>query len=53
MDHDDGVDAVFAFASTNRPHVAAMRLALAELLDKDEDWLRNVFIETFSHDPVK
>ena len=35
MDHDDGVCAVFAFASTNRRYVEAMRQALPDLLDSD------------------
>lgn len=35
MDHDNGVDAVFAFASTVKQHVEAMRQALPDLLDSD------------------
>jgi hypothetical protein len=35
MDYDDGVDAVFAFASTNKGHVKAMMNALPDLLDWD------------------
>lgn len=35
MDHDDGVCATFAVASTNRRYVEAMRQALPDLLDAD------------------
>lgn len=37
MDYDDGVDAVFAFASTNLRHIRAMMKAIPELLDADDD----------------
>ena len=37
MDYDDGVDATFAFASTNLAHIRAMKKALPELLDADDD----------------
>ena len=36
VDYDDGVEAVFAFASTNKAHVKAMMNALPELLDWDD-----------------
>jgi hypothetical protein len=35
MEHDHGVAAVYAVASTIRQHVEAMRLALPDLLDAD------------------
>jgi hypothetical protein len=35
MDHDDGVCSTFAFASTNRRYVEAMRQVLPDLLDAD------------------
>ena len=37
MDYDDGVDAQFAFASTSLPYIRAMKKALPELLDADDD----------------
>ena len=37
MDYDDGVCAEFAFASTNLAYVRAMKKALPELLDADDD----------------
>ena len=37
MDYDDGVGATFAIASTNLPYVRAMRKAIPELLDADDD----------------
>lgn len=35
MDHDDGVAATYATASTVRQHVEAMRQAIPDLLDAD------------------
>jgi hypothetical protein len=35
MDHDDGVEGEYAFASTNKAHVRAMMHALPELCDWD------------------
>jgi hypothetical protein len=37
MDYDNGVGATFAFASTNLAHVRAMKKAIPELLDADDD----------------
>ena len=37
MDYDNGVDAVFAFASTNLAYARAMKQAIPELLDADDD----------------
>lgn len=36
MDYDDGVEGVFAFASTNKAHVKAMMNVLPDLLDWDD-----------------
>lgn len=37
MDHDDGVDAEFAFASTSLPYIRAMLKVIPEIVDADDD----------------
>jgi len=48
MGYDDGVDSEFAFASTSRPAIEAMRHTLRDLLDADDDWLGRVTIVEFA-----